>query len=86
MSLIFWKRKPVETKRPEPRRLIVPADKVRHIMELEDAYRKAPLRQDRVAKYDLWSAIAEIFPEIKDGNWKLRFPDALTVEVVKQGR
>ena len=78
-----WKQKTTEKKKVEGRRLSITADKVRRVRELDDAYQKRPRGLDKTAHYDCWSFIAEIYPEVRVGQWRLRFPGALEAEVVE---
>ena len=72
--------------RPKPkallRRLEIPADKVLEIKRLAD---QCLNRKGRglEARHVLWSAVAEIFPEVRQGGWNLAQPTALRVEIVE---
>ena len=70
----------VKTKKEETKEdLVVPCELVREIFVLYDKYVK---EETRVAKYDLWNAIAEIFPETEgDGQWRITFPDSLSIVI-----
>jgi hypothetical protein len=70
----------------EPRTPIVlkiPADKVQEILRLRDNYGRIPRNEDSEAHYLLWKAIAEIYPCVRVGSWKITFPSILTIEVVE---
>ena len=76
MKWKFWqKKKPVGQELL--RRLEIPADKVQEIRRLFDAYQSIPGGADKEAHYILWSAIADIFPEVRSGQWRLVFLEAL---------
>ena len=80
MKWKFWqKKKTVGQERL--RRLEIPADRVQEIRRLFDAYQSIPGGADKEAHYILWSAIADIFPEVRSGQWRLVFLDALGVAV-----
>jgi hypothetical protein len=57
-------------KKKAPRRLVIPDEKIDKLFELtalvenEHAYH-------RVAQYNMWKYIAEIFPETLEGRWNL---------------
>lgn len=84
MNWFPWKQKTTEKKKVEGRRLSIPADKVRQVRELDDAYQKKPRGRDKTEHYDCWSFIAEIHPEVRVGQWRLRFPGALEAKVVEE--
>jgi hypothetical protein len=84
MKFFFWKKNTKAKVKPEPRRLAIPEDKVRWIRTLSDVYERAPNGADRAAHYDCWSAIVDIFPEVKYGSWGIEFPNALEAEVVER--
>ena len=85
MNLKFWNRTtPIPaTPKPEPRTLIIPAENVRGILDLLDAYNRIE-KGDRVAKFDLWYAIAEIFPEVRQGKWRLESENALEITILER--
>ena len=83
MNWFPWKKKQ-EAPKVEPRRLEIPAEKVRHIMVLSDTYGALKSGQDKAAHYDLWAAVAEIFPETAEGRWGLDLKDAMRAFVVER--
>jgi len=84
MKWKFWKKE--EAPKRELRRLEIPAERVREIRRLSDEYYGLPARQDKEAHYILWTAVAEIFPEVREGRWRLEFPNAFRAEVVEWAR
>ena len=73
----YAKRKP----KPKPRRLVVPAEHTRRVLELWDDYRDS---EDGICvkRYDFWVAVNELLPETKDGSWKVE-SHAVQVEIVE---
>ena len=63
------------------RRFEIPSGEVQWIRQLFDAYQSIPGGADKEAHYILWSAIADIFPEVRSGQWRLVFLGALGVAV-----
>jgi len=79
MNWKFWEKK-VES---VPRRLEIPAE---HVLELYVLYEKfwtAPNNQDYVARYYVWDFITEIFPEVRNGSWRIDTDSALTIHIVE---
>ena len=58
-------------KKTERKKLFFPQDKIREVFRLYDNYASAPTNNDTLKKYELWSYIATIFPEVKNGKWEL---------------
>lgn len=50
--------------------------------KLHDEYAAAPVGAKREPHYLLWSFIAEVVPEVPEGNWRYEFPDALRAVLV----
>lgn len=74
----FWKKQ--EPK--QGRKLVVPAERVESIFELIDEFYSAPVNKDKAAKYRLWKAIYEIFPEAaKGGNWRITCSNSTTIAI-----
>lgn len=84
MNWFPWKKKQQGKIEDGPRKLEIPADKVREIRALSDAYQAKKSGEDRLAHYDLWTAIAEIFPETADGRWRLDLSKATKAVVVER--
>lgn len=82
MNCKFWQKE--EPAKPEPRRLKIPAEKVRRLRRLSDTYEALPVKQASEAKYLLWEAIAEIFPEVREGAWSMESPTALDIVIVER--
>lgn len=85
MNWIFWRKKSEEAQsKPEPRRFEIPESEVLAIRVLYDNYRSLPAKADRESHYLLWSAIAQIVPEVRTyAFWEINFPTALRVEIVE---
>jgi hypothetical protein len=82
MNFLFWNKKSGE--KPEPRRFEVPADKVKELRRLNDVYWSKNIQVDKVAHYELWLFVVEMFPSVSaDGQWRTSFPTALRAEIVE---
>jgi len=79
MKWNFWKKE-----KKQLRELIVPEEELQKILVLWDSYNAKPNGQDREAKYLFWSAIADIFPEIKEGSWRLAYPRVFMLKIFKE--
>jgi hypothetical protein len=77
MRLRFWKKVLQDAE------LEIPMDRVQEIRQLSDAFISTQPGQHREAAWRLWTAIADIFPEVKEGDrWVLKFPTAFRAVVV----
>ena len=70
----------VEVVRPEPRRLEIPRNRVVDLLERWDRYCAEPTTMHR---FSAWSAIAEAFPEVREGEWHMDVTRALHPVVVE---
>jgi len=82
MNWKFWKKSVTEEAAPTV--LVIPAEKVRGLLRLRDAYNALPKGQDSEAKFLLWNAIAEIFPEVREGLWNMESITSLRIEIVSR--
>lgn len=71
MNLKFWKKK-------EPRTFMLPEENEVEIREHVDTLNALPEGQNNTVRYLLWKKIEAIFPETKNGHWKLRTKGAKT--------
>lgn len=81
----MWLRKP-EPKKPEPRRIPIPREHRRRIMELVRDYERAPGSARAWETYLLWEAVAEVIPEVTKGQWSIGTGqplDLCVIEVIK---
>lgn len=84
MNLKFWiHAKREATPPPKPRKLTIPADQTRRICKLLDTYQSIEYG-DHTARFDLWSTIAEIFPEVREGRWTIQSDDALKITIIER--
>jgi hypothetical protein len=85
---IKWRWSKQEVQREEIRRLPIPAEHVRTVCELYDAYCKNLVGEceGMTARYDLWGFIYEILPETKSSLtfWRLEFTSAAVIHVVEK--
>jgi hypothetical protein len=72
-----------EVEEPKPIVLQIPEDRIQEILRLRDAYGALPSQQDQEAFYLLWKAIAEIYPCVRVGRWRLNRTSALKLEVIQ---
>lgn len=89
MSFKFWKKSEADDvtnpAAPAPRRFVVPEEKTEEIYRLWDAYRNADAEKEsaRTERYQVWSAIAEIFPEVRTGSWSFTTDNVFTIVVIE---
>jgi hypothetical protein len=76
------KYKPVAPR--QPRVFSLSEDAQQQIRRLDDTYHRTPKRYDAEAHFLLWSAIAELVPEVRKGTWKIDHPDALTTTITEE--
>jgi len=83
LQYLFWQlpKKVSIKEQPEPEVvLFIPRDKVRYIFELLDFHNEI---DTHISNYTFWKAIAEIFPEVVDGQWVIKSPNALNIVIEK---
>lgn len=80
---LFCKPSDAQVEDIPPIVLQVPREHERRIRELADAYMAAPTGRDRVAQYDLWAAVEELFPVVAKGQWRIAF-DSIGVRIIER--
>ncbi|MCK9432520.1 MAG: hypothetical protein PHC43_02660 [Candidatus Marinimicrobia bacterium] len=74
---IMWFKK--KTKK-EPRVFILPEKSERRIRTLLAEFKNC---RTALNHYNLWSEIAEIFPEVKEGEWTIKTNNAFQTRIVE---
>lgn len=82
IAAYFIATKALKHKEPQPRRLVVPEEHTRRILELWDDYRDSHDGRS-VRRYDLWTAIHEVLPETKVGGWDIVLHRATQITLVE---
>lgn len=80
MNLKFWQRDP----KPTPRSIPIPPEHRRRIMELVRDYERAPFGSRSWEHYLMWEAVAELIPEVADGNWQMGIGNPLHLCVINK--
>ncbi len=70
-----------EADKPKPRVFIIPQEHMANILGLSDAFDES--NGSKVAYYELWKAIAELYPPVSEGSWRLVFDSAISASVVE---
>lgn len=78
MHLKFWERDP----EPPQRSIPIPPEHRRRIMELVRDYERAPLGSRSWEHYLMWEAVAELIPEVAEGNWQMGIGNPLNLCVI----
>ncbi len=83
MKKVHWKfwNKPAQPQAPQPRVFTVPPEHTERILQLIDAYRERPREACAFARYQLWKAIEDLFPETTTGAWKYGLKYSKTVTI-----
>lgn len=78
-------KKEEQKKKKEGRVFIVPEEHVLEILKLLDQHYAKPRKQDRETFYNLWKAISELFPDVRETNskWEIIHPHAFVLKIVE---
>lgn len=68
MNIFFWRKPKVE--KPRPRILEIPEDKRLEFLRLYDEI-EDDKKNKNVRSYKMWKYVHDLFPETKEGSWKI---------------
>ena len=64
------------------KKLFIPEESIEHFLMLYDDFLSAG-KGDRLAKYKVWTYLAEKYPEVKSGTWTINLNDVFNPYIYK---